>query len=233
MGGCASASCQRGSGHKFGRYGKGPAALMKPTGKHLRKATVSGTGNYTYSRQLRATDKPYENREKAVVVNGEVTLLLHMAAKSGKNQLLTHSVAMPGVKLEDTDCLGSTPLHYAARFGQKEAVAILIQAGASIEARDAEGSMPLHAAASAGHLETLSLLLDARSDISAVDDKGNSALHLAAARSWSSDQIGQLLLDEGAEVNLTNFYGYTPLACADDWGSRSFTDLIRKCGGTR
>jgi tankyrase len=160
-------------------------------------------------------------------------MLLHSAAKSGNMQLLTRSVAMPGVKLEVTDRSGSTPLHYAVRYGQKEAVAFLIQAGASLDARDAWGSMPLHVAASEGQSEALKLLLDAGSDIRAVDNAGNSALHLTAARSWGSDNVGQLLLDAGAEINLKNIYGDTPLACADDLGSRSFTDLLRKCGGTR
>jgi len=222
MGSCASASCQIGCGCK-------QAALVSSTGKDLRKVGCS-----TCTSRCKASGKVFEKLEEPVVFGMEVLLLLHLAAKNGNTELLAQSVAKPGVKLEVTDSSGSTPLHYATRYGQKEAAAILIQAGASLEARDNGGSMPLHCAASRGHLDTLSLLLDARSDISAVDNLGNSALHLVAAKSCDcSDQVGQLLLDKGAEINLQNIYGETPLACADDLGSRSFTDLLRKCGGTR
>jgi len=232
MGGCAS--CQKGSGCKCGCCGKRPAEPVSPKGKNLRKVSCSGTGNSTYSGRCEAAGKLLEKPKEAVDVDTEVTLLLHSAAKNGNMQWSTQSVAMPSVKFDITDRLGSTPLHYAARYGQKEVVTFLIQVGASLEARDDEGFMPLHCAASTGHSETLSLLLDARSDISAVDNLGNSALHLVAAKSCDcSDQVGQLLLDKGAEINLQNIYGETPLACADDLGSRSFTDLLCKCGGTR
>jgi len=207
---------------------------VSPKGKNLRKVSCSGTGNSTYSGRCEAAGKLLEKPKEAVDVDTEVTLLLHSAAKNGNMQWSTQSVAMPSVKFDVTDRSGSTALHHAVRYGQKEAVTVLIQVGASLEARDVYGFMPLHCAASTGHSETLTLLLDARSDIRAVDNLGNSALHLAAARSCvCSDQIGQLLLDEGADINLKNIHGYTPLACADDDGSRSFTDLLRKCGGTR
>lgn len=232
MGGCAS--CQKGSGCKCGCCGKRPAEPVSPKGKNLRKVSCSGTGNSSSLRRCEAAGKLLGKLEEAVVVDTDVMLLLHSAAKNGNMQWSTQSVAMPSVKFDITDRLGSTPLHYAARYGQKEVVTFLIQVGASLEARDVYGFMPLHCAASTGHSETLTLLLDARSDIRAVDNLGNSALHLAAARSCvCSDQIGQLLLDEGADINLKNIHGYTPLACADDDGSRSFTDLLRKCGGTR
>jgi len=158
---------------------------------------------------------------------------LHAAAKNGDMQQLDQSLAMPDANLEVTDCTGSTPLHYAAREGQEKAATVLIQAGASLSARDAEGCLPLHGAASTGHPEVIRLLLHARSDVCAVDIKGNTALHLAAARIWGGDEAGRLLLDTRAEVNVKNVNGYTPLACADDWGSRAFTDLLRECGGIR
>mmetsp|Transcript_47937 Transcript_47937/g.95375 ORF Transcript_47937/g.95375 Transcript_47937/m.95375 type:complete len:232 (-) Transcript_47937:290-985(-) len=212
----------------------GPVKLISSSNLGARRATFTGTDNSAYSKKCEAAAKLLQEREESAARNREESMLeLHAAAKSGDLQLLAKHMAMPGVKLDVTDRLGSTPLHYAAKFGQAKVAAILIQAGASMETRDAEGFLPLHAAASTGRVETLRLLVDARSDVRAVDKQGNSALHLAAARSWDNNQAGRLLLDAGAEVNSQNINGYTPLACADDWGSREFTAFLRDRGGIR
>jgi len=185
--------------------------------------TFSGTGKGEATHSLL----------EAAGIPAETMSELHAAAKNGNMQQLAQSLAMPGANLEVTDSAGSTPLHYAAREGQEKAAAALIQAGSSLGARDAEGCLPLHGAASTGHPEAIRLLLNARSEVCAVDHKGNTALHLAAARIWGGDEVGRLLLDAKAEVNVKNINGYTPLACADDWGSRAFTDALRECGGVR
>jgi len=201
--------------------------MISPTNKRVRMMSFSGTG--IGRRRSEDTHKLLE----AASMNAATMSELHEAARNGNMQQLAQGMAMPDANLEVTDCLASTPLHYAAREGQEKAAAVLIQAGASLAARDAEGCLPLHGAASTGHPETIKLLLHARSDVSAVDYKGNTALHLAAARIWGNDDVGRLLLDAGAEVNSKNANGYTPLACADDWGSRAFTDLLRQRGGVR
>lgn len=191
--------------------------------------TFSGTGDISPSKRNEAKHSLLEAAGDGVATMSE----LHAAAKEGDLQQLAQCLAMPGANLEVTDSTGSTPLHYAAREGQEKAASVLIQAGASLAARDAEGCQPLHSAASTGHQEAIRLLLQARSDVCAVDHKGNTVLHLAAERIWGSDEAGRLLLNARAEVNLKNVHGYTPLACADDLGSRAFTDLLREFGGIR
>lgn len=198
--------------------------MLSPTRGRI--ITFSGLGDISPSRRKHSL-------LEAAGVEAATISELHDAAKKGDVQQLAQCLAVPGANLEVTDCTGSTPLHYAAREGQENTASMLIQAGASLAARDADGCMPLHGAASTGHVGTMRLLLHARSDVCALDHKGNTVLHLAAERAWGSDEAGRLLLDARAEVNLKNATGYTPLACADDLGSRVFTDLLRESGGIR
>ncbi len=65
---------------------------------------------------------------------------------------------------------GFTPLHYAALWGNTEAIEALVTAGAAIEARDSIGETPLHKAAqseSANAADAVNELVDAGADIHA------------------------------------------------------------------
>mmetsp|Transcript_100907 Transcript_100907/g.200448 ORF Transcript_100907/g.200448 Transcript_100907/m.200448 type:complete len:230 (-) Transcript_100907:257-946(-) len=229
MGVCGSAS-HRARCSNEGCCAAGPLAVISPTNRKSRRPTFGGAGRFNGSKRNEAVHSLLDAAGGAVAAPMSE---MHAAAKKGDLQHLAQMVSTPGANLEVTDCLNATPLHYAVREGQEKAAAALIQAGASLAARDADGCLPLHSAATTGHPEAIRLLLHARSDTCAVDHQGNTALHLAAARVWGGDDVGRLLMDAKAEVNLKNVNGYTPLACADDWGSRAFTDILRECGGIR
>ena len=55
---------------------------------------------------------------------------------------------------------GSTPLHFAANWGQFEIVKILVEAGAWVNASNRRGATPLHAAGVKGHREIFQYLED-------------------------------------------------------------------------
>lgn len=48
-----------------------------------------------------------------------------------------------GAKLNEKDCDGRTPLHYAAESGKSRCIPFLLQKGASIEIRDKYNKTPL------------------------------------------------------------------------------------------
>ena len=77
---------------------------------------------------------------------------------------------------------GYTPLHYAARGGHTECVALLLQAKASVLARTSGGATPLMRAAYAGHAGVCSQLLRAGAHLDAQDSDGESSLHKAASQ---------------------------------------------------
>ena len=65
-----------------------------------------------------------------------------------------------------------TPLHWAAHFGNAEAIEALIAAGANLEARSESGFTPLHEAAYFGKAETIEALLRAGADPKALTTAG-------------------------------------------------------------
>lgn len=87
---------------------------------------------------------------------------LAWAADQGKTKDLISALAAgtdpnaPGAPNEKT-----SPLHYAARNGDDEAIQILLAAGAKADARGRRGKTPLHAAAAANRAAACALLLDA------------------------------------------------------------------------
>ncbi|KAK6341518.1 hypothetical protein TWF696_008590 [Orbilia brochopaga] len=82
---------------------------------------------------------------------------LHLAAYFGLCKSM--EVLLQGADLDVRDSHGSTPLSWAANFGNAAATQLLIGHGANLEAQNAAGYTPLSLAAAAGHQEIVELLL--------------------------------------------------------------------------
>eukprot|EP00803_Ostreobium_quekettii_P010979 evm.model.scf_1222.2 EVM.evm.TU.scf_1222.2 scf_1222:10854-22054(-) len=93
-------------------------------------------------------------------------------------------------------------LHDAVTAGNLEVVEAKIADGADVNELDFDGDTPLHLAATrgGGHLEVVQVLLDNTADVTVVDDFRQTALHFAAETS-GTEEIMQLLLDAGTDVN--------------------------------
>lgn len=134
---------------------------------------------------------------------------------------------------------GVAPLHWAALWGSRELVEVLLAAGAELHQRDEQGFTPLHMAAMSGNPPVAQLLLergarpwaedndgrtplhvaangdiaallvDGGVDLNGISAEGETALHLAASR--GSTGKAEFLLSKGAEVNARDRKGYTPL----------------------
>lgn len=78
---------------------------------------------------------------------------------------------------------GYSPLIYASRAGQVEAVKLLLRKGAYVDRQTTEmRSTALHRAAVAGHAEVVRLLLDAGADASIRDCDGMTPLERVASQ---------------------------------------------------
>ncbi|KTG38537.1 hypothetical protein cypCar_00003000 [Cyprinus carpio] len=163
---------------------------------------------------------------------------LHCAAEEGHKE-----ICHAGANLDMCDAEQRTPLMYACENNHLETVKYLLKAGASTGHKDMRGSTCLHLAARGGHTgvlqylvsmpsidinckeenvclhwaafsgcdEIAQLLLDKRSDLHAVNIHGDSPLHIAV-RQNQLDCV-MLFLSRGADVNLKNKDGETPLDC--------------------
>jgi len=106
---------------------------------------------------------------------------------------------------------GWTPLHEAVLDNQEEIVKLLLKKGADVNATTIEeGATPLHTACWTQNESMLNLLLDAGADANKGDYRGNSPVHEAAP--YSQTAILETLLKRGANPNVKNKDGFTPLA---------------------
>ncbi|XP_071768687.2 ankyrin repeat and SOCS box protein 16 [Centroberyx gerrardi] len=112
-----------------------------------------------------------------------------------------------------------TPLHSAARRGLEEHVELFLSHRADVIAKNREGETPLNAACSGAerpseagrYLRVVQMLLGAGADPRTAGRKLHTPLHNACAN--CSPRIADLLLQHGAEADVANCAGYTPMDC--------------------
>ncbi len=108
------------------------------------------------------------------------------------------------------DELQSVPLlSLTAAYSRKILLPELLARNANVDAPDGMGSTPLMYAVDHNDRDILLDLLTARADVNHANKIGNTALHLAVAQKNAVNCA--LLLDHGANPNLANAEGLTPL----------------------
>jgi len=83
-------------------------------------------------------------------------------------------------KVNDTDSVGNTALHYAACYNSPEMAQLLLGAGASVDAKDKGGATALHLAAYYNFLEIAELLLGAGASADAKNNVRAGCSYLGA-----------------------------------------------------
>ena len=132
---------------------------------------------------------------------------LHLAA-SGEilEQLVQH-----GALLEARSKKGETPLHTAAKRGDKSAMETLLYLGSEVDALDHSRRSTFAHACDGGSLAAVELLMEYQGAamINHQSDDGATPLHIALRSSrWC---IADFLLDLGADANIRDQKGCTPL----------------------
>ena len=122
---------------------------------------------------------------------------------------------------------GTTPLLRAAKAADIPAMRLLLARGADPKLATRAGITPLMAAAGLGSkeedstgrfkteeeaIEAIQLCLDAGVDINAANGQGQTALHAAALKGY--DKVVQFLADHGANLDVKDRQGKTPLDAA-------------------
>lgn len=107
-------------------------------------------------------------------------------------------------------------LFHAALFDRADMVDFLVQSGAKVEDQDSFGRTPLIIAVAERRIEAAIRLIDAKTPLDHVDSDGKTALfHAVIGR--HSTEMARALLKAGADPNLRNKKGLSPIARAREF----------------
>ncbi|CAB0036438.1 unnamed protein product [Trichogramma brassicae] len=129
---------------------------------------------------------------------------------------------------------GRTPLHLALEHGHEHLAKLLLRRGADPNRADERGCACLHVVCKRSHYRNDALLKilfehgNGPIDVDARDDEGDTALRLALIDGL--DKVAEILLRQGANPNLANDRGETPLHAVcqkkcDDAPAKIFYDV--------
>ncbi|KAL8575540.1 hypothetical protein ACOMHN_059604 [Nucella lapillus] len=141
---------------------------------------------------------------------------LHIASKCGHDFILNLIFSQQDVDVDIRNPFtDETPLHLAVTYVHENAVTILLANQASVNSPDSKGYTPLHRALGQ-NLAIIRRILERNPDLEALDRAGHTAL-LRACFMKSDEKVIRLLLAHGADPNIANFDGITPLhfVCQD------------------
>ncbi|GGG66711.1 ankyrin repeat domain-containing protein [Paenibacillus radicis (ex Gao et al. 2016)] len=158
-----------------------------------------------------------------------------MAAVHGNKPETVRALIEAGADINLQDNRLDNPFLYAGAEGLAEILAILIEAGADTTITNRFGGTALIPAADRGHVEIVrTLLADSGVAINHVNNLGWTALLEAVILGDGGQrhtEIVQLLLDNGANVNLADNDGTTPLQHAKKRGYKTMIAALEAAGG--
>ena len=155
----------------------------------------------------------------------EGSTALHMAIDEWTDQLCVQALVDNGAALDARDVHGRTPLHIASIRGHHHSIKLLAPSPEFFYFKDNDGCTPLHYACKNSHLECIRELIvkcpDVISDLMKVANNdgntpfsvrtgsGGTILHVACEK--GNINLVKKLLEAGADPNVTDEFGFTPL----------------------
>ncbi|MFC5653128.1 ankyrin repeat domain-containing protein [Paenibacillus solisilvae] len=154
-----------------------------------------------------------------------------MAAVHGNKPAAVQAIINAGADINLQDNRQDNPLLYAGAEGLLEILQILIRAGADTRITNRFGGTALIPAADRGHVDNIRVLLEQSDvDIDHINNLGWTALLeavLLGNGGTKHQEIVSLLLKHGADRNIADYDGTTPLKHAQQRGFREIENLLR------
>ena len=174
--------------------------------------------------QLLATGVDIETR----VAQGRTALLLatHHNAVEVAGILIE-----AGADVNAMDNISDSPYLYAGAEGRLEILRMTLDHGADLTSVNRYGGTALIPAAHHGHVETLRELLQTATDIDHVNNLGWTALLEAVILGDGGpvyNEIVKLLLDAGADAEIADYDGVTPLMHAKKLSYADIVELLSR-----
>lgn len=150
------------------------------------------------------------------------------------NLALVQDALNKGGNVEAEDEAGYPALHLAAMHGHVEVAQLLLAHGADVNAPDQHQTTPLQWAARFSSDKLVRLLLDAGAELElGADAVGYAALHYSTihyAAGQGSPETIRLLVERGANINIKDKYGRTPLHLLALFKRGEVVDLLLELG---
>ncbi|XP_065162130.1 cortactin-binding protein 2-like isoform X2 [Atheta coriaria] len=166
--------------HPTGRYARGtlsptasaaPVMGAPPVGKALLQAAADGDDDLLRDLLRRSSIISISESELNATDRSGRTILSHLAS-NGPADVLERILLLPGLRPNQPDNEGNTPLHFAAQAGQTECLNCMLTRCKTIEvdARNNTGFTPLMKAALQGRYKCAKMLLFAGANPTLKDD---------------------------------------------------------------
>lgn len=163
----------------------------------------------------------YFSAESMEQLDNEGISAVHYAARRNHSDMLKVMIEK-GIDVNVTEdepaCAGNTPLHEACDKGSKEAVEVLMEAGADDTLLNVKGSTPAHIVVTAKRFgqeleeEERIAILELLKNVDIPSNDGKTPLMVAQSLDLNTAlSVTQLLIDKGADVNHTDNDGNTAL----------------------
>lgn len=150
--------------------------------------------------------------------------VLAKAASSNTNPEVLELLVARGLKIN------SDILQFAVNNSEIKVLDVVLQYRLNLNIKDDDGNTPLMKAAEMGKYEFVRSLLAKGANVRGRNNQGRTALHLASLNPSSPPELLSLLIDEGLNVNLTDYNKDTALSLAVKAGADydNFKLLVNK-----
>lgn len=139
-----------------------------------------------------------------------------------------------GADVNAKDKKNDSPYLYAGAHGYLEILKMTLNHGADLKSVNRFGGTALIPAAEKGHPQAVKLLLAAGVDANHINHLGWTALMEAVVLSQGGkvhQEIARLLIKGGANVNIPDKEGITPLKHAEKRGQKEMVKILKEAGG--
>jgi uncharacterized protein len=193
-------------------------------GQQLIRAAEAG--NLERVEQLLGLGANVEIQDK----NGRTALL---AAAYQNNLPIANLLVQAGADVNKQDNTQQSAYLIATSEGYLELLKLTLQVGADVHSKDSYNGTGLIRAADRGHVEIIQELLKTDIKIDHINNLGWTALLEAIILGDGGarhTEVVQLLVEAGADVNLTDSNGITPLAHARQRGYQQIMEILSAAG---
>lgn len=170
--------------------------------------------------------------ERRVDVNAQIkdgSTALMAAARTGSEAAVTLLIAH-GARTDAKTADGQTFLMFAAQSHSATLVNLFLTHGSDVNARDERGYTALIMAVLSHNPEGAKSLVAQGADVNAKNVYGDTPLTMAETWQGSEVEMVQFLLDHGADPEMKDGQGRSPLQRAREYKNQALINLLKKAG---